>query len=381
MTTLLPVPRIEIGAGRLDGLGADARALAVGAARALVMLDPALAAGGLPARIEAALAGAGVATTLHVDPPGEPTEEQIDAAANVARAQGASLVVGVGGGSVMDTAKLVAAIAPAAPGAGHYQFCRHPLPPAPLPVICVPTTAGTGSETTTTSVFLNQAGKKAWAWGAELRAAAVILDPTLSVGLPPALTAATGVDALTHAIEAATNRNRSDANDLFALEAIHLIARWLPEAVAHPGDLAAREAMLRASCLAGVAINNAGTAIAHCVAHALGSLGRVHHGRAAGLGLRASLAWNIAEGQPNYARVAAAMGGPEDAQALPGLVDALIRRVGLKVALADELPSVTPATLAREMARPENDSMRKSNLRVAGDEDLLAIARAVLSAA
>ena len=112
----------------------------------------------------------------------------------------------------------------------------------------------------------------------------------------------------------------------------------------------------------------------------LGSLGRVHHGRATGLGLRASLPWNVAVNAPAYAAAAKALGGPADAAALPGLVDALVRQVGMKVSLADELPGVTPAILAREMALSENSSMRKSNARPSTDGDLLRLAEAVLEA-
>jgi alcohol dehydrogenase class IV len=138
--------------------------------------------------------------------------------------------------------------------------------------------------------------------------------------------------------------------------------------------------MLVASCYAGIAINNAGTAIAHTIAHALGSLGKVHHGRAAGLGLRASLPWSLPASTPAFAAVAEAMGGPRDAQALPGLVDRLIRAVGMKIALADELPGITPERLAAEMALPENDAMRKSSARPSTDQDLRDLARAVLTA-
>jgi alcohol dehydrogenase class IV len=379
MTTLLPVPEIAIGAGRVADLGKDVRALPGSPARVLLVIDPALAAA--RAAIEGSLARAGIDAAVFDGLGGEATEAQADAAADLARTHRARAVIGVGGGSALDIAKLAAAIAPGREGAAHYQFCANPLPGEPLPAICVPTTAGTGSETTTTAVFLNRTGKKAWAWGPALAAAKAVLDPELSVSMPPGLTAATGIDALTHAIEACTNRNRFAANDVFCHEAIRLVARHLPVAVREPGNLAAREGMLLAAALAGIGINNAGTAIAHAVAHALGSLGKVHHGRAAGLGLRASLPWNVAVNAEAYAAAAEALGGPTDAAALPALVDALVRKVGLKVSLAGELAGVTPAILAREMALPENASMRKSNARPASDADLLALARAVLEAA
>jgi alcohol dehydrogenase class IV len=379
MTTLLPVPEIAIGAGRATDLGKDVRGLPGSPDRALLVIDPAL--GPVRAGIETSLAREGIVVAAFDRLGGEATEVQADAAAEMARGCRAQAVIGVGGGSALDIAKLAAAIAPGREGASYYQFCANPLPGAPLPAICVPTTAGTGSETTTTAVFVNRAGRKAWAWGPTLAAEKAVLDPELSVSLPPALTAATGIDALTHAVEACTNRNRFAANDVFCHEAIRLVAAHLPTAVREPGNLAAREGMLLAATLAGIGINNAGTAIAHNIAHALGSLGKVHHGRAAGLGLRASLPWNVTVNAPAYAAAAKALGGPAEAAALPELVDALVRKVGLKVSLADELPGVTPGILAREMALSENASMRKSNARSASDGDLLTLARAVLEAA
>jgi alcohol dehydrogenase class IV len=380
MKTLLPVPEIAIGAGRIDQIGADVAGLPGSPKRVLLVIDRFLSQAGVAERVRKALAQSGREMTLWDELAGEPTAAQIDAAAELARRNRIEAVVGIGGGSALDVAKLVAAIVGDAPGVEHYTFCAHPLPPRPLPAICIPTTAGTGSETTHTAIFANAAGKKAWAWGPELGARKAILDASLTTSLPAHLTAATGIDALVHAVESCTNANRFEANDLTAHAAIRLIARHLPAAVRDPQDLTVREGMLVASCYAGIAINNAGTAIAHTIAHALGSLGKVHHGRAAGLGLRASLPWSLPASTPAFAAVAEAMGGPRDAQALPGLVDRLIRAVGMKIALADELPGITPERLAAEMALPENDAMRKSSARPSTDQDLRDLARAVLTA-
>lgn len=378
-TTLNAVPEIAIGANRIDGLVADVAALPGSPRAMLLVADPGLAAVGVTARVAGLLAAAGLEATLFDRLESNPTSAQIDDGVAVARRARAGAVVGIGGGSALDVAKLVAALAPGHVGAEDVQFCNNPLPAAPLPSICVPTTSGTGSEATTTSVFNNAAGKKAWAWGPELRAAKALLDPTLTTGLPAHLTAATGFDAFVHAVEACTNANRSGANDLFCHHAIRLIAGNLATAVRSPSDLAAREAMLVASCFAGIGINNAGTAMGHVVAHALGSLAKIHHGRAAGIGLCAALPWNLSVNTQAYAAVAAAMGGPRDAAALPGLIARLVQDCGLKLTVADELPGLTPEALAAEMARPENASMRRANARPSTDADLLAVARAVLA--
>ena len=375
MKTLLPVPEIAIGTGRIDKIGDDVAALPGAPRRVLAVADRALA---IADRVRKALGDRQLIVWDGLA--GEPTSAMVDAATGMARKERVEAVIGIGGGSALDIAKYVAAIAPEPAGAEHYAFCAHPLPKHGLPAICIPTTAGTGSETTNTVVFANEAGKKAWAWGPEIRAAKAILDASLSVSLPAALTAATGVDALVHAVESCTNANRFEANDQIALAAIRLIARHLPVAVKDPANLSAREGMLVASAYAGIAINNAGTAIAHTIAHALGSIGKVHHGRAAGLGLRASLPWCIAVNRPAYAAVAEALGGPADADALPGLVDLLMRAVGLKIALADELPGLTSERLAEEMGRPENEAMRRSTARPSTDADLRDLAHSVLSA-
>ena len=378
MKTLYPVPEVAIGAGRIDQIGADIAALPGAPTRVLLVIDRFLSQAGIADRVRAALAGRNM--TLWDELAGEPSAAQIDAVAALSRKERVEAVIGIGGGSALDVAKLVAAILPDPAGVEHYAFCANPLPARPLPAICVPTTAGTGSETTLTAIFANAAGTKAWAWGPELAARKAILDPSLTVSLPAHLTAATGIDALVHALESCTNANRFEANDQTAHAAIRLVARHLPTAVKDPGNFAAREGMLIASCYAGIAINNCGTAIAHNIAHALGSLGKVHHGRAAGLGLRASLPWSLPASASAFAGVAEAMGGPRDAAALPGLVDRLIRAVGLKITLADELPSLTPERLAAEMALPENEAMRKSSARASTDDDLRELARAVLAA-
>lgn len=386
MTTLAACPEIAIGAGRLDGLGGDLRALINRPVRVLVVLDPGLKATATRGRLERSLSDARMTAVIFDRLAGEPRGSDIDAGAQLARQQQVEAVVGVGGGTALDVAKMIAAISIDDPGADHYQMCAHPFPPMPLPLIQVPTTAGTGSEATLTAVHTNAAGKKVWCWGPELRAAKIILDATLTASLPAHLVAATGLDALVHAIEAATNGNSSAYARIHAHEAIRIVTTTLGVAVGgvaagHTDETltAARERMLWASCLAGIAINNCGTAIAHTIAHALGTLGKVQHGRAAAIGLRASLPWNITHNRDAFADVTAVMGGPRDADALPGLVEQLIRQVGLKTALADDLPGLTPEALAAEMAAPEHAAMRKSNARPSTDDDLLALARVVLS--
>jgi alcohol dehydrogenase class IV len=380
MTAVLDrIPRITSGAGAVESLGTLVAGRVGAGAAVLLAADPGLAALGLVDTARRALERSGIGVALFTDIKSDPLAAQVDAGAEVARRERVAAVVALGGGSALDAGKAIAAVARGELPAEAYALCARPLPRTPLLKICVPTTSGTGSETTRTSIVTDGAGNKVWLWGEEIKADEVLLDPALTVGLPPALTAATGIDALVHGIEATTNRNASAANDVFGHEAIRLVARWLARAVDEPADLAAREGLQRAACLAGVAIDNAGTAIAHNIGHALASLRPIHHGRAVGLAMLATLPWNTAEDpHGRWAAVAAAMGGPAEARHVPPAFERLLRRAGVEVGLGGGCADLAPEDLAAQMARPENASMRRSNAREVGDEDLLAFARAVL---
>jgi alcohol dehydrogenase class IV len=374
------VPAISQSAGALDGLGADVKKIGGDAARVLLVADPGLAATGVIARAEAALDAEKLPYATFSAFKSDPSCAQADEAAALARRERATIVVALGGGSALDVGKAVAAVAGAEAPAVTYQLCEAPLP-KPLLKICIPTTSGTGSETTRTAVLSRPDGTKIWLWGDELKADLVLLDPTVTVGLPPALTAATGIDALVHAIEACTNANGNPGNDIYAHGAIRLVAKHLLRAVAEPGDLEARGGLQVAAAFAGIAIDNCGTAVAHNIGHALASIRPVHHGRAVGLAMLATLEWNAAhDPEGRFAAAAEAMGLGRDAKALAPGFASLLRRSGIKVSLAGEgHDHVTPELLAEHMAAPENAPMRHSNHRTIADADLIVFARAVLT--
>ena len=377
---LARVPRITVGAGARQGLADLASGLVPAGSTALLVADPGLSDLGLADEAAGTLRRGGFAVETFTDIKSDPTLAQADAAAALARASGAALLVALGGGSALDLGKAVAAAAGAEAPIAHYALCAAPLPVARLRTIVLPTTSGTGSETTRTAILSGSDGAKLWFWGEELKPDEVVLDPELTVSLPAGLTAATGLDALVHAVEAATNRNANPANDAYAHEAIRLVARNLETAVRNPGDLAAREALQRAAALAGIAIDNAGTAIAHTIGHALASLHPIHHGRAVGVAMLASLPW-VVEGAPDaFARCAAAMGAEASAQGFVAAYRALMERAGLAPTLGASFDGVTPEMLAAQMARPENMPMVRSTRREAGDADLLGLARATLAA-
>ncbi len=373
------VPRIVQGAGALDDLGALIGAVSGATSAVLLVADPGMGPAGITAQAQASLRQAGHRAVLFEDFKSDPTMAQADAGAALARREQVVAVVAVGGGSALDVGKAIAGIAPGNHGAHHYGLCAHPFPTRPLPCITVPTTSGTGSEATRTAVLTDPAGAKVWLWGDELKPVLILLDPVLTTGLPAGLTAATGVDALVHAIEASTNANAQAANNVYCHEAIRLVRRHLLRAVQVPTDVAARAGLQWAATFAGIGIDNTGTAIAHNIGHALASLRPVHHGRAVALGMRATLAWNIEDDDGRFAAAAAALSDSADVRQLPATFERLVRDAGIKVSLRGEgYDGISAAQLAAQMGRPENEAMRRSNRRPSSEAELLEFAQRVL---
>lgn len=379
---------IAFGPGRLAAIGEEVLALAGGRTAVLIAADPFVAASGTADRLKAALEASGHQAAIFSDIASDPKEAQIDACAVQAREQGAKVVVAIGGGSAMDVGKLAAATAGGTRPTRDYALMANPLPADPLKVVCVPTTSGTGAEVTSTVVFSLEDGSKVWAWGKEMKPALALLDPELTVSMPPTLTAATGVDALVHAIEAMTNKRSHPLGDANALQAIRLVSQHLRRAVAEGDDLEARGHLQIAACLAGLAIDVNGTAVAHAIGHALGTVGRVHHGRAVGLSLRVALPGNAKAGPARHALVAEAFGiarvGRSDeamAHALAVAYDGFLREVGLEISLKDDgLGPDDTERLTRETLEPENRPMLKVNVRELSDKDVQALCHAVLAA-
>jgi alcohol dehydrogenase class IV len=384
--TLEQSTRIAFGAGRLDSLGEDVSALAGSGCRVLLIGDRGVERAGLVERACATIARADHEITKFAELDGEPCADAIDRAAEIGRETKAAVVAAIGGGSALDLAKLAAAAIPAGRSADAYALYAEPLPTGAPPVICIPTTAGTGCEVTRTSVLANREGRKVWAWGDALRPRLALLDPELTIGLPAPLTATTGLDALVHAIEAASARRCNPIAEAQALHAIHLIVDALEAAVGNPEDRAARSAMQVAACLAGLAIDGAGTGVAHALGHALGTLARVPHGRAVALSLRVALPWNAAAEPARFRLVAGAMGiepSVADAalpEALGARFDGLARAVEVEVSLTgDGLTRGDVGRLAEIATAPENRPMLENNARPVGASEAVELAKALLS--
>ncbi|WP_051329482.1 iron-containing alcohol dehydrogenase [Geminicoccus roseus] len=366
------------GEDRALAVAEDVTALVGSQARVLLVADRAIAMQDRVVRMRERLAMAGHQVTMYAEIVGDPDSARINAAAAAARSQRAQLVIAVGGGSAIDAGKLAAVTAAGEDPADAYGLCATPLPRATLPIIAVPTTAGTGAEMTRTAVFTNSHGHKVWSWGEELRPALAVLDPTLSVTLPARLTAWTGLDALVHAIEAATNRRANPLVAAPALHAIRLVSRHLGPALDEPANLEARGGMLVAAALAGTAIDNAGTGAAHAIGHAMGTLAHVHHGRAVALALGAVLEANQEEAPRAHAEVAAAMGVlPTD---LVTAYDRLLDEVEIGRDLSDVGlgPEHTDALYATALA-PENLPMLQANCRHFTEEELREVVSMVLA--
>jgi alcohol dehydrogenase len=371
-------PEIAFAAGALKELGARATALAGGKASVLIVADPVLTKLGQTARAISILEAEGHKAVVYDGFKGEPKAADVDAATAIGRAAQAQIVVGFGGGSSLDTSKLVASTIVSGLGAEAYALCATPLPRTPLPIIAVPTTAGTGSEVTRTVIFATTTGAKVWAWGDELKPRLALLDPELTTGIPGPITAATGLDALVHAMEASTSTRRNDAIDMFCHRAISLISQSLVKAVNEPANIEARGHMLLGSAYAGIGIDNCGTALAHNISHAMGSLAPIMHGRATGIAMYATIEWAAEGNKEAFAKVADAMGAKSAVTAYRDLT----RATGMKLSLdGDGLDLARPELLAEKMAAPENAPMRNGTARTVADADLLTLAKMAYAAA
>jgi len=315
-------------------------------------------------------------TVLHVLPPGEPTADSVDAAAAAMRDLERSFVVGVGGGSAMDTAKQAAAVACGPHGIEHYALGVAPWT-GHHQVVVIPTTAGTGSEVTRTCIFTDRAGRKLWTWGEDLLPHLVLLDPAATATMPSAVTTACGLDAFVHAVEATTGRRSSTLVAAPALHAARLIVDHLPAAVADGDDLDARQAMQEAALLAGMAIDGGGTGIAHSIGHALGTLSGVPHGVAVAVGLAASMEWSVAGAGESYTQLADTLHCT--VTELPARYLSLAEAVRLADAAARVEPVEASAeAVAATMVAAENQPMWANNSRRADDDERLALASATL---
>ena len=353
----------------------------------LLVTDHGLAKYAFVQEIETSLRASGLAVVPFADIRAEPWAGEVDAAAELARNQEACCVVGIGGGSALDVAKMTACLATVDAPVNDYAFGRQELPETRLPCVCIPTTAGTGSEVTRTAIYRDENQTKAWVWGDVLWPDWAVLDASLTLSLPPQHTIATGLDALVHALEACTNRHAHELSNALCFRAIELIRENLVPAVQQPKDIAAREKMLVAACLAGCGIDAAGVAVAHAFGHALATLVEISHGQAVAVSLRACLPWMAAHDVTRFVQPAKAFGIPCAGQKPEDIVAELCRQytefakeAGLSFALGTLGLDVRQAQrLADAVMSPANEAMRNSTLRELTASDALELSKQMLS--
>ncbi|KAB0488991.1 MULTISPECIES: iron-containing alcohol dehydrogenase [Pseudomonas] len=337
----------------IDGalrLGALCRELK--AERVLLISDPGLLRAGLLDAPLQAMRDSGLQVTLYSDVQADPPAASVQDAVEVARQCRAQVVIGLGGGSSLDTAKLVALLC------GQTQFLEDiygiGLAKGPrLPLIQVPTTAGTGSEVTAVAIVTTPSHEKKGVVSPLLYPDIALLDARLTVGLPPAVSAMTGVDAMVHAIEAYTSVHKKNVlSDGLAVQALTLLAANMDRVLAEPDDLQARSDMLLGSMLAGMAFANAPVAAVHALAYPLGGHFHVPHGLSNALVLVPVLNFNRSAAEPLYAQLAAAVLPGQRfasaAEACDGFIDFMTRLVA-RMPFAQRLHEVgvTPEDLDR----------------------------------
>ncbi|HQV22870.1 MAG TPA: iron-containing alcohol dehydrogenase [Agitococcus sp.] len=283
-------------------LGIAAKSLAI--TRALVVTDKGIVASGVIKNALDSLRLVGISSVVYTDVVADPPEQVIEQALAFAREQNIDGVIGLGGGSSMDVAKVIALLSYSTQslqqvyGVGNATGKR-------LPLIQVPTTAGTGSEVTPISIITTGQTTKQGIVSPLLLADIALLDATLTVGLPAQVTAATGIDAMVHAIEAYTSKLRKNAySDMLACEALRLLSRHLVAAVEEGSNLEARQAMLHGAMLAGQAFANAPVAAVHALAYPLGGHYHIAHGLSNSLVLPHVLRFNLPVALAEYAQLA-----------------------------------------------------------------------------
>jgi len=276
--------RVRFGVGAIEALPELIAAAGGGDARqAFIVTDPGVVASGVIGRVRDILEEAGIRVGVYAEVEPNPGTSSILRGSGALSTFGTSqtVVVPVGGGSSMDSAKAISLHAANGGDVLSLGYHREDVAPGG-PIVAVPTTAGTGAETNTYGVITDEAaGRKGYVGHPSLLPVWTILDPVLTVGLPPAATAATGVDAMTHSLESLLSRNPNPFAEAMALHVIRTVADWLPGAVADGSDLEARSQMLVASHLAGIGQQSGtGVGLIHALGHAIGTRGKLPHGLA-----------------------------------------------------------------------------------------------------
>lgn len=311
---------------------------------------------------------------------GEPTFEDFNQVLKKAQAFQADSVVGIGGGSVLDVAKLVAAQLKNTQTLEEIKGIGN-LKERQIYVACIPTTSGTGSEVSPNAIFVNELGEKVGIISPYLVPDAAYIDPVLSVSLPKSVTAATGIDALTHCLEAYTNKFAHPFVDLYALEGVRLIAKYLKRACDNGADLEARSQVALGSMYGGMCLGPVNTAAVHALSYPLGVEYHIPHGLSNALLLPYVMEYNIEADATKYERIAEVLGAEKKATpretALEGvrIMKQLIADCGLPLTLGQAGVKEESIPLLAEGAI-KVQRLLKNNIREIAVDDAVAIYKA-----
>jgi alcohol dehydrogenase class IV len=376
------IPNILFGEGKLREIGTIAASLGK---KALLTIDPYLDKKGLTDEIVNLLKAASVETVVWTDIQPNPDCYGADKAANLANREKCDMVLGIGGGSAIDFGKGVAVVAGNGGECWSYTERKDHEIKRPgektLPIIAVPTTAGTGTEATAYAVFNNtKLHEKSTIVSHKVFPKKAIVDPELMYTMPPQLTAHTGIDALTHAIDSFVSVNAQPFSDMIAVEAITLAARYLPEAVANGGKKEARMKMAWASTLAGMAIGHAGTNLPHALGQPVSGIFGAPHGGSIAACLKQVMEFSFMADIAKYARIAEAMEPDlrgmsirKQAEQSPLLVERLFNDVGITIKYSDYGMTEKDIPKATAIALTGFEADIVSHPRIATEAEIMAL--------
>ncbi len=357
----------------------------LGKKKALVVTDKGLIQFGVAKQVTDILDEASLPYEIFAEVKPNPTVSNVKAGIEAFKAAAADYLIAIGGGSAMDTAKAIGIVInnPEFDDIVSLEGCA-PTRNKSVPMIALPTTAGTAAETTINYVIIDeQKQKKMVCVDPNDIPAVAIIDAELMYSLPRGLTAATGMDALTHAIEGFITKGAWAMSDMFELEAIRMISHHLPTAVEEPKNVAARDGMAVAQYIAGMAFSNVGLGLVHGMAHPMGSLFDVPHGVANALLLPTSMEFNRPAAMHKYPQIAQAMGvdisGMTDEQAAIAAVEA-VRDLAIRVGIPQHLTElgITETDIPALADQALADVCTPGNPRDVTLDDIVALYRSVL---
>lgn len=368
------MPKVISGVGCLSTVGE--KALECHATNALIITDSFMVKTPFFHQITESLSQSGVFWNVCSDVRPNPRTSDCDRVAKYAKEKKIDLLIGFGGGSSMDQAKAVAALL--TNGKHCVDWDDVPLLRPMIPTICIPTTAGTGSETTFVAVITdeNREYKMSLFDPQNLLPAYAICDPRVTASLPQPLTAACGIDALTHAIEAYTSRSCSLTTDALALRAVSLISRNLLRAYHHGNDLDAREQVMKGSTLAGISFINSNVGAVHSIAETIGARYDIPHGVANAIFLPYIMEFNLPEAKDEYADIAIAMGLSDTSKKHLAEHSILFIKYlcsTMKIPKLKDLSQISPDDFPLIAKRAADNPLSAENIRTITETDYLEI--------